>query len=200
MLQPEFFRLFRLFVHREFFDPETCARLRAELRAGECRPLGVHDGTAIHFDEMSRRTKRVYVEEQAADWVRQRVLCLRSVLAEHFCMNLCGCQRPQFLAYGEGDFFSRHEDSNPASADPHIQQRRLSVVIFLNGWSDSPREDCFGGGALTFHGLLKDPRTQNMGLPLNGEAGMLVAFPSGLCHSVSPVTHGERHTIVTWFV
>jgi predicted 2-oxoglutarate/Fe(II)-dependent dioxygenase YbiX len=40
---------------------------------------------------------------------------------------------------------------------------------------------------------------ENVGLPLAGEAGLLIAFPSHLVHSVSPVTAGERYTLVTWF-
>jgi predicted 2-oxoglutarate/Fe(II)-dependent dioxygenase YbiX len=33
-----------------------------------------------------------------------------------------------------------------------------------------------------------------------GERGLLVAFDSGIAHSVTPVTHGERFTVVTWLV
>jgi SM-20-related protein len=37
------------------------------------------------------------------------------------------------------------------------------------------------------------------GLPLSGEPGLLVAFDSAMVHGVTPVTRGERYTIVTWF-
>jgi SM-20-related protein len=39
-----------------------------------------------------------------------------------------------------------------------------------------------------------------VGLPLVGEGGLLVAFESGTTHSVTPITHGERYTVVTWLV
>ena len=34
---------------------------------------------------------------------------------------------------------------------------------------------------------------------LRGEPGTLVAFRSETTHEVTPVTHGERYSIVSWF-
>ena len=54
--------------------------------------------------------------------------------------------------------------------------------------------------SLTFYGLMDDGVSgESVGLPLAGETGLLVAFPSHLVHSVSPVTAGERYTLVSWF-
>ena len=58
----------------------------------------------------------------------------------------------------------------------------------------------YSGGSLTFFGLMDDsPSGESVGLPLAGETGLLIAFPSHLVHSVSPVTAGERYTLVSWF-
>jgi len=52
----------------------------------------------------------------------------------------------------------------------------------------------------SFYGLLQDdPKGQGVGLPLVGSAGALVAFPSHMIHGVTPVTHGRRYTIASWF-
>ena len=71
--------------------------------------------------------------------------------------------------------------------------------MFLN--SDSPGEPAgYSGGSLTFYGLMDDNASgESVGLPLAGETGLLIAFPSHLVHSVSPVTAGERYTVVSWF-
>ena len=73
-------------------------------------------------------------------------------------------------------------------------------MLFLNGSSREPRPATYGGGSLTFYSLFEDPDSENLGVPLEAEPGLLVAFNAHLPHSVEPVTHGERFTIATWFV
>jgi SM-20-related protein len=90
-------------------------------------------------------------------------------------------------------------DSSDKDAD-EASGRRVSAVIFLNGASEEPSPDVYGGGSLSFYGLLQDdPKGQGVGLPLVGSAGALVAFPSHMIHGVTPVTHGRRYTIASWF-
>ena len=79
------------------------------------------------------------------------------------------------------------------------RERPVSAVVFLNASSGQPTFDTYGGGALTFYGLLDDPRAQGLGLRLEAEEGLLVAFRSEITHAVAPVTHGHRYTAVSWF-
>ena len=73
-------------------------------------------------------------------------------------------------------------------------------MTFLNDQSAEPRADAYGGGNLTFHGLLnEDTKGEGVGFALTAQQGTLVAFPSLMVHSVTPVTHGKRYTITTWF-
>ena len=99
------------------------------------------------------------------------------------------------------DLFSgAHNDSNShPDADHYVKSRRVSLVLFLNSESQEPAEDCYGGGQLTFYGLLEGPQWEKCPLPVKGEAGLLIAFRSDLTHEVKPVTFGRRRTIVTWF-
>jgi predicted 2-oxoglutarate/Fe(II)-dependent dioxygenase YbiX len=76
----------------------------------------------------------------------------------------------------------------------------VSVVVFLNAQATHPVEETFEGGALAFYGLMKAPGMEHAGIPLEPEAGLLVAFRSDVMHEVSPVTRGERYTLVSWFV
>jgi hypothetical protein len=72
----------------------------------------------------------------------------------------------------------------------------LSIVIFLNDRSD-PR--AYSGGDLVLYGLSADPQWKDLGLPVEPETGLLVAFGSGTLHEVQPVSDGRRYTIASWF-
>src|SRR5205085_9991991 len=71
-------------------------------------------------------------------------------------------------------------------------RRRVSIVIFLNAGD-------YEGGALTFYGLVDDPSWKTFGFALEATPGLLVAFPSHVRHEVTPVTAGDRYTVVDWF-
>ena len=152
-------------------------------------------------DEGYRRTKMADVSDPTREKIRARLLSLMPELSGYFDVPLSEVQRPQFLVYRRGDFFRRHIDSAEDDSAAHaVRARRVSTVVFLNGEGQEADEDSYGGGALTFYGLLgDDPPARDVGLPLTGATGLLVAFRSDAIHSVSPVTHGERYTIVSWF-
>lgn len=191
-----------LFVVRGFFDAETTASLLAEARSASRRPatVGVTGGSAYVVDETVRRTKWAEVSAEASSLVEGRLLGLKPDLERHFGSSLVDCQVPQFLVYRPGDFFQVHRDSrrDPDAAE-RSRERKVAVVAFLNGESDEPREDTYGGGSLTFYGLIGDARTDKLGLPLIGEPGLLIGFRPDVLHEVTAVTHGERYTIVSWF-
>jgi predicted 2-oxoglutarate/Fe(II)-dependent dioxygenase YbiX len=141
--------------------------------------------------------------------VTQRLEEARVEIAAHYGVTLSGLQLPQFLVYAPGDFYRPHRDNAPGrdrerradeTPTPGVShERRISAVLFLNGPASEPTPGTYGGGALTFYGLLDDPRTQALGIPLEAEEGLLVTFPASLVHGVSPVEHGHRYTVVSWF-
>jgi SM-20-related protein len=202
MPNADFFTRFGLFVDKEFLDPETCARLRSDVQSATSIPATVRDrGATYTVDESVRRTKWADVSAETRSFVEDRVLTLKPTLERHFDLELTGCQPLQFLVYRKCDFFQAHVDSvrEPDAAE-FSRERRVAVVLFLNSESEEPGPDSYGGGSLTFYGLLPDPRAKSYGFPLIGEAGVLVAFLPEVVHEVTPVTHGERYTVVTWFV
>jgi SM-20-related protein len=196
---PEFLARFGIFSVRDFLDPATCAALRAEMRRASERAATVSVGEE-EVDEDYRRTKMAQVSEDTRSAVADRLVAVMPRLEDHFGVSLSDLQRPQFLVYRQGDFFRRHTDSDEASdAAEFVRSRRISAVLFLSGEGAGDR-GTHEGGALTFYGLLgDDPRRKAIGLPLTAPPGLLVAFPSELVHSVTPVTRGERYTIVSWF-
>jgi SM-20-related protein len=201
MPDASFFTRFHLFAVPDFFDAGLCATLTAEMCSANRTPATVRQqGSEYTVDPGIRSAKWVNVSPATVSLTESRLLGLQPQLERHFDLPLAGCQEPQFLAYKPGDFYRRHRDSNErADASPIAQARRVSVVIFLNSESGHPEEGRYGGGSLTFYGLLDRPGGPAIGLPLTAQAGLLIAFRSSLLHEVTPVSHGERYTIVSWY-
>ena len=199
-MNADFFRTFGLYVARDFFDRDLCARLRAEARAAAADPATVRQqGAEYIVDEEVRRTQLARVSEASEQLVERRLMVLKGTLERHFRVTTSGIRWPQFLVYREGDFFRPHADSSAAVGAPAVATgRRVSIVVFLNGEGDPADDQSYTGGSLTFYGLMRDARADDRGFPVTGEAGLLVAFPSQLVHSVTPVTCGMRFTIVSW--
>jgi len=198
----EFFNRVGLFTLRGFLEPETCQSLRAEAAAAKKVPGAVgSEGDEYRIDRASRSTGIADVSEDAQAVVAKRLSAVIPDITRHFGVEVEGRQSLQFLVYVPGDFFEAHRDRNDSpGAAAFSARRRVSVVAFLNDESQEPREGAYGGGSLTFYGLLGGNRGKQVGLPLVGESGLLVAFDSNMTHSVTPITHGERYTVVTWLV
>ncbi len=202
MPRSDFFARLGLFTIREFLNLETCGRLLTEAQAAARRQATVIQKTdGAKIDEGVRRTRYAIVSEETTAFLRDRLLAIESDIANHFHVSLSGCEPPDFLIYEPGDFFLAHTDRGKEAAPKYegILRRRVSVVLFLNGEQSGPGTSGYSGGALTFYGLLKDPRAKELGLSLVGEPGLLVAFPADMVHAVTTVTSGERYTVVSWF-
>lgn len=185
---------FNLFLLRNFLDADACANLRAELNESPTTQAPVYiEGTEGTIHENIRKTTSLHPSEVTKSQVHERLLSQKSALETHFGLNLNDCEPPQFLRYEKGDFFVRHQDGNTHQLDfDHLRIRRISIVVFLNDFSVEPEANCYNGGLLNFY-----DQQETYGLP--GETGLLVAFTADTMHEVSPVTSGERFTIISWF-
>lgn len=195
----EFFRKLGLYAIDHFLDPATCASFRSECRMAPRKQATVGEAGALVIDEKTRSTKNLSVPEDSIMLVQDRVLAIKQDLEKHFGLALHGCQKPQFLGYGPGDFYRRHRDlASDEDAPEPMKERKVSVIIFLNGENEEAGGDTYSGGSLNFFGLMNDPRLKNHGFPLRGSEGLLIAFGADVIHEVRPVTRGERFSIVTW--
>lgn len=185
---------FDLFLMRNFLDAATCANLRAEVNSSPTTQAPVYiEGTDGVIHETVRKTTSLHPSEETISQMQDHLFQQKSLLENHFKQSLTDCERPQFLRYEKGDFFVRHQDGNTKQLDfDHLRIRRISIVVFLNNSSVEPEADCFSGGALNFYDADKT-------YDLLGETGLLVAFRADTFHEVSPVTCGERFTMITWF-
>ena len=220
---------FGLFLRRQFIDPETCARIIAEIRSAPTTQAPVYiEGSPERVHEDVRKATSLHPSNETIAWIHERLLGELPALSEHFKLKLTDCEQPQFLVYRAGDFFVRHQDGNTDQLDfDHLRVRKISIVVFLNdaaGTSAGSKQEfeagqearqklasgqefeaeqelgpgTFRGGALLFC-REGDAEHQPLTLPLWGETGLLVAFASETLHEVTPVTDGERFTIINFF-
>jgi SM-20-related protein len=181
---------------RDFLDPETCARICAEMGAAVGEPaslLGV--GEARSVQPLVRKAAQVAPQAWAREQVMRRLELSASALEARFDAVLGPCEEPQFLRYEAGDFFVAHQDGNTPLIHDQSRFRRVSVTIFLNAQSENPASGAYGGGELVFHGPYAGPPERR---PIAPPPGTLVAFRAETTHEVVPVTHGQRFSIVTW--
>jgi SM-20-related protein len=189
---------FDLLVERDFLDAATLAEMFSAVRESQGRPATVYgragsdDSGAV--DERVRRTTRVAPPLEMEELVRALLLSRMFAMEEYFGLSLNELEEPQFLRYEAGDYFVAHQDGNTGMLRSERENRKVSVVIFLNQQSDAPEPNAYSGGSLVFH-----PRVAAELFRLTGEAGTLVAFRAETTHEVEPVIHGERFTIACWY-
>jgi SM-20-related protein len=196
-----FFNSFGLLGVPGFLERELCAEIQREMAAAGTVPATVRGGDRSYaVDEQSRKTSWTEVSEQTSTLICNRLMSLREEVERTFGIEVNGVQAPQFLHYGEGSFFTAHQDRGSDDKGARFaRERQVSAVIFLNDESSEPAPNTYAGGALTLFGLLDAGDERTVGLPVTGEAGALIAFPSGMLHEVTEVTRGERFTVVNWF-
>jgi len=190
---------FDLYTVKSFFEAGRCGELIAELRRSSVSTATVYGlGESSSVDERVRKVERLMPSAETVEQVKRRLLEYQGEVGEHFAVSLKSCEEPQFLRYRVGDFFVAHQDGNTGMLQSEREQsRKISVVIFLNGQSETPESDTYGGGALVFSDWRASHGAKELRLP--GEPGTLVAFRSETTHEVVPVTHGERYSIVSWY-
>jgi SM-20-related protein len=203
MRSAEFFRQLGVFVIEDFFAIDSRFGLRAEMDVSAFEKATVvkdgQDGQEGILDEESRKVLGVRVSEETRREVRERLRGIRPSLEQQFRVSLSRkCQGPDFLIYHPGGYYRPHHDASDGSPD-NVRARRVSVVVFLNGQSKEPTPDTFGGGGLTFYGLMDGPEWSKCAFTLEPAPGMLVAFRSDTLHEAQPVSFGKRYAIVMWF-
>jgi SM-20-related protein len=196
----ETFARLGVLTKERFLEPELCARLREAMISGRAEAATMrHEGGDYQVDEGIRRARRCHVDEAIVGLVEERLLGAREEISEAFDVPVGGLEELQFVIYGEGDYIRRHVDRSPDPDDEHhSRDRAVSAVLSLNGQSEAPGPSEYAGGALAFYEPW-DPDDGPVPAELAGREGMLVAFPPSVLHEVTPVTRGERFTVVSWF-
>lgn len=190
---------FDLLVYPNFLDEPTCQKIIDETGGRPSHPATVYgQSESGSVNERVRRASRLTPSEATSGFVKQRLLDFKKNVEQHFHISLNDCEEPQFVRYDVGDFFVAHQDGNTGlirlASD---KDRKISIVIFLNNQAEVATSGRFCGGTLRFSDHRAKPEHREFNLPT--AAGMLVAFRSELTHEVTPITHGERYSIVSWY-
>jgi SM-20-related protein len=186
------------FEVKSFLRPAECAALRAELRqaAGSQAPVLSGDPGG-EIKPLVRRSTRMSVPPRTAEQISARLMLQKAALEHRFGHLLSSCEPPQFLRYLPGDFFVAHQDGNTPLIHDHSRFRKVSAVIFLSAFAQVPAPETYGGGALVLYGPYSGP---DLRVPLTPPPGTLICVPAETTHEVLPITHGERFTIVSWYL
>jgi SM-20-related protein len=183
---------------KSFLDQPACTALRAELRQVIGTEATVTGSSASGLVQpLVRRATRLTIPPRINGRVTQLLMQRKGELERHFGIALSTCEEPQFLRYQTGDFFVAHQDGNTPLIHDHTRFRKISAVIFLSTHAEDPSPESYGGGALVLYGPYCGP---DIRIPFTPEAGSLVCFRAETTHEVIPVTHGERFTIVSWYL
>ena len=175
-------------------------RILAEMITATGRSSVVYGSTQSGtVDEASRRSLRLTPAPETAQLVVNKLLDSMGRIASHFDVDLGECEEPQFLRYKKGDFFVAHQDGNTGLLRLDTERRRVSTVILLGRETDSPENgpNVYCGGSLVFTNLKAPPEMAKFRMV--ADPGTLIAFRSETTHEVTPVTHGERLSIVSWY-
>jgi SM-20-related protein len=186
-----------IFKIEGFLKAADCDTLRAELRQmdGDPATLLGQNGPGDLRSQV-RKVTRSKVPSATCERVTRLLMERKDALERHFGLALGACEEPQFLRYETGDFFVAHQDGNTALIYDQSRFRKVSVVLLLSAQSHTPAPQTYGGGTLVLHGHYSGPLLQ---VPVIASPGTLVAFRAETTHEVTPITHGERFTIVSWF-
>lgn len=132
-----------------------------------------------------RDSRIAFVNPGGMEWVYSRITdVVKDANEKYFKFDLWGFQEGmQFTEYNApAGRYETHIDRNFGAAC-----RKLSTVLLLTD------PDKYVGGELQLM-LAGD----NYPTPLTRTQGTLIMFPSFLPHRVTPVTEGQRHTLVGW--
>ena len=100
-------------------------------------------------------------------------------------LSKCDVEGVQLSRYTLGQFYDKHVDFN-GNPDTKSHTRKLSMSVQL---SDENSYD--GGDLIIYYGGEKyiTPRVK----------GTVIVFDSRLTHEVTPITKGQRYSLVKWF-
>jgi predicted 2-oxoglutarate/Fe(II)-dependent dioxygenase YbiX len=186
-----------LLIISGFLDAATRDDILAQLRLAGGGPATVYGKEkAGAVESRVRKATRVLVSKETSERLMSQLMERKGAIEEHFGITLSECEEPQFLRYKVGDFFVAHQDGNTPLIFDESRFRKISTVVFLSTQAAEPTPGTYGGGSLVLHGPYSD---LNFRLPVTANPGALVAFRAETTHEVTPVTHGERYAIVSWF-
>lgn len=155
---------------------------------GICKKLPKERGLVSNTSELEkyRRSSISWVNiNSQTEWIYQKLTdCITEVNSIHYEYDLTRIEKLQFTHYDgkSKEFYDKHNDSVEGIM---VDTRKLTFVLQLS----SPED--YTGGELLLH-TSKSPEI------VPKEKGLITFFPSHTLHECTPVTSGDRYTLVGW--
>ena len=184
----------KLYVKNNFVSQDICAKLMASQVHSNAKVFT--KSGSVELNEEIRKTFRAEIPIDIRKELNDLIEGIKDELNEFFSLTLNKFEPIQHLRYEQGHFFSKHTDHSVY--DSLAKDRLLTVLIYINSSDHYVKEpNSFSGGELIIYGLHE--KFPNRGMPIFAQAGKIVAFPSQVVHEVTPITSGQRSSLVTWF-
>ena len=159
----------------------TCNRLIDESQCSNNLSVVGRVSSKDSYEENSEiRQVNAFIIHQDKLWVDELVISLAETAMAYLQYDIVGLlERPQLLNYKESSKgYDWHTDIGLGMAST----RKISISVNLN--------DNYEGGTLQFF--------SDKTYEFNPPRGDAIAFPSFLPHRVTPITKGERWSLVAW--
>jgi PKHD-type hydroxylase len=117
-------------------------------------------------------------------WLAGILMYIAKVENKHFGYDINSITEIELLRYKEGMKYNVHQD---VGWNEYPNQRKLTMIVQLSNSED------YEGGDLLF----RDDNIDSISDKVR-DKGSIIIFPSMMFHSITPVTRGERLSLVTW--
>lgn len=175
-------------IWRDGFTAEECDTIKQVGELSEFSQAKIGYGDGVRENEDIRKTDIVWIQpDESTEWIFEKMNEIASKINfDKYQMDLDRFDGFQYSRYEEGGHYDWHTDI--IDSPPGGLFRKLSFSLMLS----DPEE--YEGGEL----LLSIGGDEKTATPLKPQKGDLVVFYSHVPHKVSPVTKGQRITLVTW--
>ena len=167
------------------FTPEECAKI-ISIGLQNLEQAKVSSGEV----ESKTRSSKVnfLIPSDDTRWIFERIKEVTDNVNDRlFNFDLRYFSNMQFTSYSTGDYYDWHMDLLPGETQ-QLFARKLSLSVILSNPLDHK------GGELEINRHAKD----GCEIALKPEQGAVVFFPSFIQHRVTPVSQGNRYSLVVW--
>jgi len=140
--------------------------------------------TASGLDLDMRSVDKINFNVHRHAWLAGILMYIAKIENKNFGFDVSTISQIELLKYNVGGKYEMHQD---VGWFDYPFQRKLTMIVQLSNSDD------YEGGDLVF----QHDNTEEVDDRIR-DKGSIIIFPSMMFHSITPVTKGERLSLVTW--
>ena len=173
--------LFKVIAYKKMFTPEECEKIK-HLQSGIDVPVPIYLSDQTKYNPLLHPDTTGFNLNEETKWIFDRLeKILNSANERFFNFEINGFADMRLNNYNSNHSFDWHPDLGASQTST----RKITLVTLL-----SNKED-YKGGIIEWDGVHEE---------INQEQGTVVLFPPYIFHQVTPVTEGNRYTLICWAV